>query len=442
MLDKLVELTHELREAGIPVALSEALDATEALRHITPDDPHVVRETIASTTIKNQAHRSQFDVIFDALFMHKAGRVPGPETHEELADLRAEVLETLGGSGEGGIDGLAERAVEAFGRIENSPSRSLYFEYPVTRALDLESLTKSFEDEIEDLDPLDAMVALQRFRARVEELRAAIRREVRRRVADRRGARTVLRHAVRPLPEDADLMSMDPDQVAALRKAIRPLSRKLATRLAAKRKRSQRGALDMRKTVRHSLSTGGVPLDVHLRKRVPHRPEVFVMCDISDSVARFSRFSLMLVHALSVQFSKVRSFAFIDTLDEVTHFFEHEDFITAIDRMNQEARVVSYDGHSDYGNSLEAFVERSGKEVSARTTILILGDARNNFRPTGQGALKKLAESAHRIYWLNPEPVMFWDTGDSAASQYAPHVDDMIEVRNLRQLEDFIAQVL
>lgn len=442
MLDKVVELTSALRDAGIPVALSEAMDATSALELVRHDSPGTVREVLAAATIKDHAHRPRFDVIFDVIFMQKTGEEPRPGEAEDRDRFRAEVLSALSGSGDGGIEGLADRAVEAFGRVENSPSGSLYFEYPVTRALDLGALEKAFEETLAGLDVLDALVARKGFERRVRELKRAVRREVQRRVSERKGAQAVLRHAVKPLPEDADLMSLDPDEVAALRKAIRPLSRKLATRLAVKRRRGQRGALDMRKTVRHSLSTGGVPMDVHLRKRVPHRPEVFVLCDISDSVARFSRFSLMLVHALSVQFSKVRSFAFIDTLDEVTRFFEHEDFVTAVDQMNREADVVSFDGHSDYGNSLETFLARFGKDVSARTTMLILGDARNNFRAAGEGALKVLHDSARRVYWLNPEPIMFWDTGDSAASRYGPFLDDMIEVRNLRQLETFIAQAL
>lgn len=441
MLDRVVELSRALRDTGIPVALSETLDAAAALTHVPPSDPEIARETLAATLIKDRGHRGRFDVIFNVLFLQKEGAEP-EGTSEEVEEFRQELMSGLAGEGDGGIEGLAERAVEAFGRVENSPSGSLYFEYPVMRALDLERLAAQHREETEHLEPMEMLIARRRFEARVRELRDAIRREVQVRVAARRGSTQVLRHAVKPLLEDADLMTLDPDEVEALRRAIRPLAKKLATRIAMKRRRSQRGGLDVRKTVRHSLSTGGVPLEVHLRKRVPHRPELFIVCDVSDSVARFSRFSLMLVHALSMQFSKIRSFVFIDTLDEVTRFFEQEDLGEAVDRINREAHVVSFDGHSDYGNSLEQLLERHGSSVSARTTILILGDARNNFRATGEGALKSLREKAHAVYWLNPEPIMFWDTGDSAASRYGPFLDDMVEVRNLRQLEDFIERAL
>jgi uncharacterized protein with von Willebrand factor type A (vWA) domain len=138
----------------------------------------------------------------------------------------------------------------------------------------------------------------------------------------------------------------------------------------------------------------------------------------------------------------VRSFAFIDTLDEVTRYFATEDFAAAIKEMNAEAKVVGGDGHSDYGASLGSFLTDYGAEVGPKTTLLILGDARTNYRADNAWALKELAGKAHRCYWLNPEARHDWDTGDSVASRYAAHVDAMVEVRNLRQLESFIADKL
>jgi hypothetical protein len=150
----------------------------------------------------------------------------------------------------------------------------------------------------------------------------------------------------------------------------------------------------------------------------------------------------MFVHAFQAQFSRVRSFVFVDTLDEVTHLFEHEDFLVAVDRMNAEADVVWLDGHSDYGTSLKRFMERAGREVGPKASVLILGDARNNYREPAAWVVKELHKQAKRVFWLNPEPKMYWDTGDSVASDYARYADGMIEVRNLRQLEEFIAKVV
>jgi prepilin-type processing-associated H-X9-DG protein len=150
----------------------------------------------------------------------------------------------------------------------------------------------------------------------------------------------------------------------------------------------------------------------------------------------------MFVHAFQAQFARVRSFVFVDTLDEVTHFFEHEDFVDAIERMQAEANVVWLDGHSDYGTSLQRFWERYGTSIGPRASVLVLGDARNNYRSSSDWVLKAMKQRARRVFWLNPEPVRYWDTGDSIAAEYARYTDGMIEVRNLRQLEAFISRVV
>ncbi|MCU1376239.1 MAG: hypothetical protein JWO68_3525, partial [Actinomycetia bacterium] len=171
----------------------------------------------------------------------------------------------------------------------------------------------------------------------------------------------------------------------------------------------------------------------------PAKPEIFVVADISGSVAAFARFTLQLVYAISGQFSKVRSFVFIDGVDEVTRFFEgQEDINQAVHRVNTEADVVWVDGHSDYGHAFEAFWDRWGKEIGPRTTVILLGDARNNYHASQSWVVKEMRHKARHVYWLNPEPRSYWDTGDSIVSEYATHCDGVYECRNLRQLERFV----
>jgi len=168
-----------------------------------------------------------------------------------------------------------------------------------------------------------------------------------------------------------------------------------------------------------------------------------VVADISGSVASFARFTLMFVYAMSSQFSKVRSWVFIDGIDEITRFFDQAtDVQEAVLRVNTEADVVWVDGHSDYGHALEVFHERHAQEVSPKTSIIILGDARNNYHAAQAWVLKELRKRARHLYWLNPEPRGYWDTGDSILSDYAPHCDGVYECRNLRQLESFVSDVV
>jgi uncharacterized protein with von Willebrand factor type A (vWA) domain len=189
------------------------------------------------------------------------------------------------------------------------------------------------------------------------------------------------------------------------------------------------------------MSTGGIPFEPSFRPRRPHRPELFLLCDVSGSVATFARFTLLLVHAMQEEFSGVRSFAFVDALDEVSRLFDGEDVEAAVGRLMSEARVVWADGHSDYGRSLASFVEQHGHEVTARSTVVILGDARTNYRHAGAQSVERLQRRARKVWWLNPEPRTAWDTGDSVASSYARYVEEMVEVRNVRQLAAFVERV-
>ncbi len=441
MLERLSALTAALRAADIPVAVSETADAARSLEHVDMADRSSFRAAVAAALIKDQTHRDAFDILFE-LYFGAAGAVdgsPAADTREELVD---ELIEALRSGDEAQLRDLARRAVTRFGRLERSRSRDWFSHYEVVRALELDTLAaRATADPARDATRLERKLAEEEFERRIRWFRRETLMETRRRVAAHRGPEAVAAYAVDPVPGDVNFLSAMAD-LTQLRKAVRPLARKLATRLSMKRKQAARGQLDVRRTIRHSLSTGGVPLDVRLRNRAPHRPEVFVLCDVSGSVGRFSRFALMLTHALSAQFSKIRSFAFVDALDEVTRHFANEDFAAALASMNAEARVVGGDGHSDYGASLGSFLERFGTEVGPKTTLLILGDARTNYRNDNAWALRELTKRAHRSYWLNPEPQQDWDTGDSIASRYAAHVDAMVEVRNLRQLETFIAEKL
>jgi uncharacterized protein len=223
---------------------------------------------------------------------------------------------------------------------------------------------------------------------------------------------------------------------------VAPLARTLATRLAARRRRSRSGEIDLRKTLRKSMNTGGVPIDMVLRKPRPARPELVVLCDVSGSVAGFSHFTLLLVHALRQQFSRVRVFAFIDTTDEVTHLFGPEaDLALAIQRITRESGVYTRDGHSDYGNAFTSFTENYPTVLSPRASLLVLGDGRNNYRNPEVEVLQRMVTESRHSHWLNPEPRHLWGSGDSAVPRYQD-VITMHECRSAKQLAEVIDGLL
>jgi hypothetical protein len=461
MLGIITGFIDELRAAGVPVSMVEAIDGMRAVEAIEIGDRVALRETLRATLIKNLRHESAFDTAFDVYFstlplgfgepgeQGPSPDIPWPEGADrpepapfDLDQLLDSLLEALAGlDGEAVRRGARTAVDELAGMEPGRPVGGTYYLYRTLRRLDLNELEERLlaalmEDQ--DLSEFDQRLLREEVEARIEHLREEIEEEIRRRLVADRGRDAVARTLRRPLIEDVDLMHATTKDLHEMEAAIEPLTRKLAARLA-RRRRKRAGRLDFRRTMRRSLATGGVPADPQFRHPRPHRPEVWLLCDISGSMATFSRFTLQFTHAMSTHFSKLRSFAFIDTIDEVSDFFgPGVDFGSALQRITTEAEVVWLDGHSDYGNSLETFNARYGRQLNPRTTVIITGDARNNYRPPRDSVLGDIAKSARAVVWLNPEPEAYWDTGDSAMSHYASHCTSVHEVRTLRQLEQFI----
>jgi uncharacterized protein with von Willebrand factor type A (vWA) domain len=455
----------ELRAAGVPVSMVEAIDGMRAVEAIEIGDRVALRETLRATLIKNQRHERAFDTAFDVYFStvpspeeplsdgeHRASELPPSERSQgvdqapfDLDALLDDLLQALAGLDQEAMRRGARTAVDELAGMEpGRPVGGTYYLYRTLRRLDLADLEQRLMDALmadEDLSEFDRRLLQEEVEARIEQLRQEIEEEIRRRLVADRGRDAVARTLRRPLIEDIDLMHATTRDLQEMEAAIGPLTRKLAARLA-RRRRKRAGRLDFRRTMRKSLATGGVPAEPQFRHPRPHRPEVWLLCDISGSMATFSRFTLQFTHAMATHFSKLRSFAFVDTIDEVTDFFgAGVDFGSALQRVTTEAEVVWLDGHSDYGNSLETFNTRYGRQLTPRTTVIITGDARNNYRPPRDKVLGEIAASARAVVWLNPEPKAYWDTGDSAMSHYATHCTSVHEVRTLRQLEEFIEEL-
>ena len=460
--------------------MTEHIDAAHAITVIDLGQREMLRQTLAATLVKDGDHLPAFNAAFAVFFANRtfdpddlllgegddgtedsqrSGRENGSGLRgsgrpmgsgagsatsmsaEELAALLLRAL--LEGDAELMQTGAGEAVTRYAGMEPGRPVGGTYYLYRTLRNLDLDGLfdklvgfqlAKGPKD-----DALGQRLARDEAKARIDALKAAVEQEIRERLVEDRGAEALARSTRKPLPEDLDVMHANRDEMAQLERALRPLSRKLAVRLARKRRHKRRGPVDLRKTVRRSLSTGGVPIDLRFKPPRPAKPEIIVIADISGSVASFARFTLLLVHAISSQFSKVRSFVFVDGLDEVTRLFEGcDDPADAVARINAEADVIAFDGHSDYGRALLTFHERYADQITKRSAILILGDARNNYHQAHAELVADLRYRAKAVYWLNPEPTSYWNSGDSIINQYEPYCDRVIECRTLRQLEAFV----
>ncbi|MEX2280445.1 MAG: VWA domain-containing protein [Acidimicrobiia bacterium] len=466
MLGLLSAFVEELRQVGVPVSMVESIDAMNAVQHIDLADRTSLKETLRATLVKNARHEGAFDTAFEVFF---AARRPHLETTDPAEPESAGRSDEAGRQGSGGgmdLDELIEALYEAMRNQDFSALRSAaqqavddlagiepgrpvggtYYLYRTLRQLDIDALTdrliEAMLQQEGELDELTRRLVTEEAGLRIERLREEIKEEIRRRLVEDRGHEAVARTLRQPLVEEVDLMHATRTDLRNLEQVIEPLTRKLAARLAQRRRLASRGRLDFRKTMRSSLATGGVPIDPKFRHVRPHRPELFLLCDISGSMATFARFTLQFTYAMGTQFSKQRAFVFVDAVDEVTdHLKPGIDFKDALVRITTEADVVWLDGHSDYGHALEQFSVKYGREITPRSTVIIAGDARNNYRDARERYLAEIAENCQALYWLNPEPKAYWDSGDSVMSRYARFCDEVFEVRNLRQLETFVERV-
>jgi len=478
VLDLMSGFIAELRKAGLPVSLTENLDAMEAVKEIPIEDRQAFKYALAATLVKSNSHWRAFETIFEVYF---SLRGPEHQIPSDMSDADAELWreeqemqqqgEGAAGSG-GGMDSLtpeeiaqmlmqalmngdqammralARQSVQRFAGMEpGRPVGGTYYLYRTLRNLDLDNMLDKLmeanrEQAAQELTKLEERLEKDEFESRIEQFKQEVEAEIRRRLVADRGAEAMAKTLRKPLPEDVEFMHANKEEMQSLKKALQPLTRKLAAKLARKRRHGRRGPLDFRATVRSSLSYGGVPADPKFKYPRPSKPELMVVADISGSVAAFARFTLMLVYAIQGQFSKVRSFVFIDGIDEVTDYFKSNvDISDAIHRVNTEADVVWVDGHSDYGHAFEVFWERYGKDINPKTTILLLGDARNNYHASAAWVIKEMQKRGRHVYWLNPEPRSYWNTGDSIVGEYGNFTDGVYECRNLRQLEAFVEKL-
>ena len=452
----------ELRAIGLPVSLAENVDAAAALRAIPLSDRDQVKSALGATLVKNHDHYRAFELAFEIFFGgRQLARLAGENGSGEasrtgfgtgtmLRQLTEEELNDLLFQAVAGRDGVLQRAVaaEAVDRWAGiGPGRVVagtFYLYRTLTRLDLEALRQRLREaaETDGLSDLGRRLAEEDQDLRVDQARAEVEAEIRRRLIADRDARAVAVTLRRPLPEDVEFLNASRAQLADLRQTVRPLARKMAARLAHKRRHRRRAALDFRRTVRKSLASGGVPVDLAYRKPRPAKPEIMLVADISGSVSAFAGFTMQLAYAMKSEFSRVRSFVFVDGVEEVTGLLEAAADITAVThRLNLGTSAVRLDGHSDYGLALETFWEQWGGQVRSRTSVIILGDGRNNYHASRAWVLTALRQRARHLYWLNPEPAEAWDTGDSIMREYAPGCDLVVECRNLRQLRAFVEQL-
>lgn len=481
---RLVGFARSLRGHGVVAGTSEVIDAGTAMATLGLTDRDRLREGLAASLLRQAGQRPLFDDLFDVWFPAAVGarsgapttpadEIPDPRDaagrRDRAAQLRDELATALAASDERALELLATRAVDELGRLPNDASTGSWSAAQALDALTPQTAIAAALERMQDAAEMPggsgdgtggsggsgAGVAGspsgQRFtdrftrdelRGRVAAFRRRVEVETRRRNAEARGAERIGRYAVRAPVENTPFLLAGTMELEELRRTITPLARKLATRMAARRRRAARGSIDIRRTLRRSLSTGGVPIKPAIAQRHPARPDLVLLCDMSSSVAGFSRFTILLMQALAAQFRRVRVFGFVNVCDELTETILQAppgaDLSKAFD---DTARMTRWHRNSDYGTAFTDFVEHHLESVGHRTTVLVLGDGRSNGTDPQYDALRTIAERARHTVWLNPEPGRMWGTGDSVAHRYAEIVD-MYECSNVTQLRQFVSRLM
>jgi uncharacterized protein len=438
---QLVTFAEELRAEGVAAGTSELLDAFAVLREVPWTDPEDFREALAATMAKSPEDRRIFGLVFDRFFFRAAelaavdegvreegGIDPADAGQLNLDTLREQIAAALRDGHEGAMRDLARLAIAAFGRQGEGSGVIGVDVQRIRRSLGLKSEP---QPELPAGDPRREGLPRDQLRR----FEALLRRELERGQIER----TEALPPSRPLNElDRALPSGPLQDLAAVHRVVAQLRRRLKTQGTEHRGRRQRSHVDVRRTMRASLQTGGVPVQLKFRPVRPRRPEIYVLCDVSTSVTSASVFFLSVLHALHDSFRKMRSFVFIERISEVTDVFSSErDFKAVSEAIGRDAGVADISGYTDYGRVWREFVELVEDDLHPRATVIVLGDARTNGRDPRADLFARIAEKAGRTFWLNPEPQLYWNYGDSVISAYAQHCR-AFECWTTQHLEDFV----
>ncbi len=435
---QIVAFAEDLRAEGVSVGTSELLDAFSALELVAWGSAGDFRETLAATIAKSPEDRRLFALVFERFFFRAAELqalkldVAEPQTRFgegelDLDELRRQIARALSDGSDPDLRDLARLAIAAFGKGQGSGVLGVDVQR-IRRALGLRS---ERQPELPEDDPRHDGIPREQLR-RFEQ---ALRRELERVQIERNQALPPKR-ALTDL--DRSLPGGPVQDLAAVHRVVAQLRRRLASGGHELRGHSRHAHVDVRATMRASLQTGGVPVTLKYRPRRPRRPELFVLCDVSTSVTSASTFFLSILHALHDVFRKQRSFVFIERISEVTDVFLRErDFRTAAAAISRDAGVADISGYTDYGRVWSEFLAEIEDELHPRATVIVLGDARTNGRPPREELFAAITARAGRTFWLNPEPKLYWNYGDSVISAYAQYCE-AFECWRTDQLEDFV----
>jgi uncharacterized protein with von Willebrand factor type A (vWA) domain len=463
MQDRIIEFANVLRRNGVRVSLSENIDAFRAVDLLGVENASQFRAALRTTLVKRTIDLRPFEELFDFFFlgigqslnqadqqlMDQLGLSPQEfqnlldridrfvkQMEGELSDLTRALLS--GNKGE--LERLLRQAAAA--EAERGSNQSFRFT-PFTKIASKLELDK-LQDEIERLkghlkmlaqDGEDSESVIRYLDQRLKDLYGML-REIIYQEQRKRGIDASDRNRSVTLAEKSFSFYSE-DDIQRMNEAVTRLAQRFKNRLSVRRKNAARGRFDLNETLRKNLQFGGVPFHIQLDRRRKTKPQIVILCDISDSVLNASRFMLQFVYSIQDLYSKVRSFVFVSDIGEVTQIFEEHNIQKAVE-MALTGNVIDVYSHSNFGRAFELFYKEYFSVVTNKTTVLIIGDGRNNYNRPSEWVLREIQQKAKQLIWLNPESRMTWGVGDSEMPRYARYCKITEECRNIGQLYNLI----
>jgi uncharacterized protein with von Willebrand factor type A (vWA) domain len=460
MDDKLLEFTHLLRHNGLKVSAAENMDTFAALGLVGIADRLTFKDALRATLVKRVVDIPVYDELFDLYFtgLGEIIKATGaatmqamdmsPEEFQRFLEQLEEALQNMGAdlselaralltNNTGQLERLLREAAQnanlqdiqrSFqeGQFANALAQLLGFGQLTRELAALKDALQNAGLSPEQIEQLAAYID-QRLQDLAHMVRSYVRAEL-----EKQDAQLRENQKMRSLA-DKSFYYLTEDEIRKMKEAVAKLAQRLKHVIAIRRKRAKRGRFDLQQTLRRNLQYGGVPFHIALDKKKKEKPQVVILCDVSDSVRNVSRFMLQFVYSVQDLYARVRSFIFVADLGEVTRLFEENEIHAAID-LALRGNLINIYAHSDFGKAFRTFHRDFLSGINKRTTVIVLGDARNNYNLPHEWVIRDVQQRAKQVIWLNPESRLTWGFGDSEMDRYAPYCDLVEECRNLNQL--------
>lgn len=471
MQKKIIEFTNLLRKSGIRVSVAEGIDAFNALDELSLDDREVFQDALRSSMVKRGDEIPTFDELFELYWSGFYDNLKGAfgDMEGDLSEMGvdldqllsqlAEMMQNMDGDLDlselaqalltqdlSQLENLIRSAAEeaGTGRIENMLQVG-FFSRRTTEQLGLEGAQQDLENLVERMKAMGmGDEQIQQMQDLIRKLMETVRRSVRN-FTERelqQQNHNYMEKFRREMLTEKSFYHLTEEEIQKMREVVTRLAQRIKNILSIRKKRLKRGKLDLHQTLRRNMARGGIPFEVVYKTRRKDRPKLVIMCDVSSSVANVSRFMLQFMYSLQEAFTKIRCYVFVAELGEVTDVFSDKEVSSAVEKALDGGDVINVYTRSNFGFAFHEFWKNHLAAIDNKTTVIILGDARNNYNDAKAWCVRDIQNKAKNVVWLNPESPSAWGFGDSVMDRYMPYCDIVEECRNLRQLSKIVDQIV